>query len=246
MEADLIPNTQQEVVRQIPLTELHPFPDHPFKIRDDESMRETAESIREYGMFGVSVDDWEEVRGTIPVRDIEQRFLTSPTDSMMIYQLREDAPVELHFRGLDRLKSAPDPANYEAIYTRGVFPDASTDRILENLYYIFYVERPGDFVGHSLSVSDIVALKLDGKVSYHYCDSIGFKELPDFKKPDNPLRNAEMSTEDDYGMIDGVINNGRREDSVAKSTRPSILAQLRDLKPERNPSMKPKKTEKER
>lgn len=51
MEADLIPNTQQEVVRQISLTELHPFPDHPFKIRDDESMRETAESIREYGVL---------------------------------------------------------------------------------------------------------------------------------------------------------------------------------------------------
>ena len=206
---------------------------------------DTEELLTHCGMFGVSVDDWEEVRGTIPVRDIEQRFLTSPTDSMMIYQLREDAPVELHFRGLDRLKSAPDPANYEAIYTRGVFPDASTDRILENLYYIFNVERPGDFVGHSLSVSDIVALKLDGKVSYHYCDSIGFKELPDFR-PDNPLRNAEMSTEDDYGMIDGIINNGSREETVAKSSRPSILAQLRDLKPETKTSTKTKKTEKER
>ena len=206
---------------------------------------DTEELLTHCGMFGVSVDDWEEVRGTIPVRDIEQRFLTSPTDSMMIYQLREDAPVELHFRGLDRLKSAPDLANYEAIYTRGVFPDTSTDRILENLYYIFNVERPGDFVGHSLSVSDIIALKLDGKVSYHYCDSIGFKELSDFKK-DNPLRNAEMSTEDDYGMIDGIINNGRREESVAKSTRPSILAQLRDLKPETKTSTKTKKTEKER
>ena len=44
-------NTEQEVVQQIPLTELHPFPDHPFKIRDDESMRETAESIKEYGVL---------------------------------------------------------------------------------------------------------------------------------------------------------------------------------------------------
>lgn len=51
MEADFILNTQQEVVRQIPLTELHPFPYHPFKIRDDESMRETAESIKEYGVL---------------------------------------------------------------------------------------------------------------------------------------------------------------------------------------------------
>ena len=44
-------STEQEVVQQIPLTELHPFPDHPFKIRDDESMRETAESIKEYGVL---------------------------------------------------------------------------------------------------------------------------------------------------------------------------------------------------
>lgn len=42
---------KQEVVRQILLTELHPFPGHPFKIRDDETMRETAESIKEYGVL---------------------------------------------------------------------------------------------------------------------------------------------------------------------------------------------------
>jgi len=47
-------------------------------------------------------------------------------------------------------------------------------------------------------------------------------------------------------MNEGILNNGRREDNVAKSTRPSILAQLRDGKTESRPSMKPKKTEKER
>ena len=45
------PKPQQEVVIQIPLSELHPFPDHPFKVRDDEAMQETAESIRQYGVF---------------------------------------------------------------------------------------------------------------------------------------------------------------------------------------------------
>lgn len=44
-------STEQEVVVQIPLTELHPFPDHPFKVRDDEAMQETAESIKEYGVL---------------------------------------------------------------------------------------------------------------------------------------------------------------------------------------------------
>ena len=92
---------------------------------------------------------------------------------MAIYQLRRDAPVELRFASLSSLAAPPDSANYEAIYTREVYPDDDTGRILENFYYIFNDERPGDFVGHSLSVSDIVALKQNGKVSYHYCDKIG-------------------------------------------------------------------------
>ena len=54
-----------------------------------------------------------------------------------------------------------------------------------------------------MSVSDIVAIKRDGKVSCHYCDSFGFAEVPGFL-PDNPLKNAEMAVEDDYGMIDGI------------------------------------------
>ena len=45
-------STEQEVVVHIPLTELHPFPDHPFKVRDDEAMQETAASIKEYGVLG--------------------------------------------------------------------------------------------------------------------------------------------------------------------------------------------------
>lgn len=42
---------QPEVVIQIPLAELHPFPDHPFRVRDDDSMRETAESVKAYGVL---------------------------------------------------------------------------------------------------------------------------------------------------------------------------------------------------
>ena len=45
------PKPQQEVVVQIPLSELHPFPDHPFQVREDASMHETAESVKEYGVL---------------------------------------------------------------------------------------------------------------------------------------------------------------------------------------------------
>ena len=67
-------------------------------------------------------------------------------------------------------------------------------------------EHPADYRHPSMSVSDLVAIKHDGKVSCHYCDSFGFEPVPGFL-PDNPLKNAEMAVEDDYGMIDGIINN---------------------------------------
>ena len=51
----------------------------------------------------------------------------------------------------------------------------------------------------------------------------------DMQERDNPLRTVEMTVEDDYGMIDGVINNGRRDEAVAK---PSIRERLEDAKRE--------------
>lgn len=189
---------------------------------------DTEDVVNHDGLFGISREDWEAIKADIPLRDVEQRFLDSPTDSMAIYQLRRDAPVELRFARMESLTAPPDPANYEAIYTREVYPDSNRSRILENFYYIFNEERPVDFTGHSLSVSDIVALKLDGKVSYHYCDSVGFKELPAFQRPENHLKAAEMSMEDDYGMIDGIINNGKAADHDPKEKKPSVLEQLRN------------------
>ena len=42
---------EQESIIKLSLTELHPFPDHPFQVRDDDAMRETVESIKEYGVL---------------------------------------------------------------------------------------------------------------------------------------------------------------------------------------------------
>ena len=44
-------DAQRERVLEIPLSELHPFKNHPFKVKDDESMMETADSIRQYGVL---------------------------------------------------------------------------------------------------------------------------------------------------------------------------------------------------
>lgn len=212
LDSDMLPLSKDRAVELLEhdITVYMLYPDNA-----EEMVFEAEDIIKHDGMFGVTRPDWDAVKGHIPPRDVEQRFLNSPTDSMAIYQLRRDAPVELRFANLGSLAAPPDPANYEAVYTREVYPDDDTGRILENFHYIFNDERPGDFVGHSLSVSDIVALKQDGKVSYHYCDSMGFQELPAFQKPENYLKAAEMSMEDDYGMIDGIINNGPKQPTVA-------------------------------
>lgn len=212
LDSDMLPLSKDRAVELLEhdITVYMLYPDNA-----EEMVFEAEDIIKHDGMFGVTRPDWDAVKGHIPPRDVEQRFLNSPTDSMAIYQLRRDAPVELRFANLGSLAAPPDPANYEAVYTREVYPDDDTGRILENFYYIFNDERPGDFVGHSLSVSDIVALKQDGKVSYHYCDSMGFQELPAFQKPENYLKAAEMSMEDDYGMIDSIINNGPKQPTVA-------------------------------
>ena len=112
-------------------------------------------------------------------------------------------------------------------------------QLLEGLYEKFNIDHPSDFRGHSLSVSDIVALRVNGVVSSHYVDSFGFKELPEFIKPENYLKAAEMSMEDDYGMLDGIINNGPREE------KRSVLEQLKEKAAETPAPIPSKKDERE-
>ena len=163
--------------------------------------------------------------------------MSNTHDSFVIFQLRRNAPAELLFTEMERLSAAPDKAYYDPIYTGDLQESGDTNEKLEGLFQTFNINRPGDFCGHSLSVSDIVALKQDGAVSYHYCDSVGFRELPDFNRPENYLKTVEMTLEDDYGMIDGIINNGPRQSAVAeqepkaKEERPSILERLKQPLP---------------
>ena len=200
---------------------------------------DTEDIINFDGLFGITREDWDAIKADVPVHDVEQRFLSNSADAMVVYQIKQDAPAELRFTGLDHFDSPPDKANYTAIYTRDLVPDDDTTRILENFYYIFNDDRPVDFTGHSLSVSDIIALKREGVVSYHYCDSFGFTELPDFDK-ESPLKNAEMLLEDDYSMLDGRINNGKS--ALAEDKKPSVLEQLKAKDTAPKTPKPPKKT----
>ena len=54
---------QEDKITLLPLSELHDFPNHPFKVRDDEAMQETAESIRQYGVLVPAIVRPREVGG---------------------------------------------------------------------------------------------------------------------------------------------------------------------------------------
>ena len=78
---------------------------------------------------------------------------------------------------------------------------------LEDIYTRFNIDHPKDFKGHSLSVSDVVVLHQNGQDTAHYVVSFGYKDVPEFLQPENYLKAAEQTTEQNYNMIDGQINN---------------------------------------
>ena len=244
-------------------------------------------------------------------------------DRFSIYQLKGgDETLDYRFEPLDAIRRnglSVDSANYELVYTA---PLTERDN-LESIYTRFNIDRPADFHGHSLSVSDIVVLHQAGKDTAHYCDRFGFSQVPEFLEPerakevtiptpdqmetgetvrtprgsfyvtamskeqmeaagyglhhqsddgkylimgngtrafavlaeqpekDNPLRTAEMTLEDDYGMIDGIINNGRRGEELEKAQtearrttpekKPSIRERLEDAKKECSERKPPEK-----
>ena len=196
------------------------------------------------GLYGVTKQEWEQIRKDIPPRDVEQRFMERPEPVMAIYQLKETAPHELLFERYDRLDNPPSRENYDCIYVREVNPHLSTHDVLEQQFQIYNTGRPDDFTGHSLSMSDIVALKRDGKISYHYVDAFGFREVPNFQQTGNYLKAAEMAVEDDYGMIDGIINNGKAS-PAHEEKRASVVDKLKSQQTLSHKSLPKKSKERE-
>ena len=192
-----------------------------------ESMVFDPQEIMDHGgLFGVDREEWEKspqfhekvMERQEHQQEREQAFLSQNRDCFAIYQVSRDDPQNVRFMNLDWLKShdiSIDRSNYDLIYTAPLSESGTVPEQLEKLYQQFNLEKPVDYHSPSMSVSDIVAIKQDGKVSCHYCDSGGFTQISGFL-PENPLKNAEMAVEDDYGMIDGIINNGAKEPMVAE------------------------------
>ena len=211
------------------------------------------------GIFAVTREEWEEspafdaqVKERMDhQQEREQAFLDHKGDCFAIYQVKHtDELRDIRYEGLEWLKSIGQTVqrdNYDLVYTAPLLPSDLKGDTAEQLFYRFNNEHPADYHHPSMSVSDIVAIKRDGKVSCHYCDSFGFAEVPGFL-PDNPLKNAEMAVEDDYGMIDGILNNGQRQPPQRElpEKRKSVVEQLKSQpKPEHKKTAPKKSAERE-
>ena len=263
----------------------------PNRSRVDEMLAAAEKAEREYAAEAAAFVQ-------TPAAIVEQARAAQgePVGSFSIYQLKGgNETLDYRFEPLDSIHRnglSVKPENYELVYEA---PMTEKDN-LESIYTRFNVDRPADFTGHSLSVSDIVVLHQGGKDTAHYCDRAGFSEVPEFLQPaqksreiteriqtprgsfylcgmtraqmeadgygfhhasedgkylimangtqayavradapekDNPLRTAEMTLEDDYGMIDGVINNGRRGEELEKAKEHAERTQ-----PEKKPSIR--------
>ena len=263
----------------------------PNRSRVDEMLAAAEKAEREYAAEAAAY-------AQTPAAIVEQARAArdEPVGSFSIYQLKGGSEtLDYRFEPLDSIHRnglSVKPENYELVYEAPL----TTKDNLESIYTRFNVDRPADFTGHSLSVSDIVVLHQGGKDTAHYCDRAGFSEVPEFLQPaqksreiteriqtprgsfylcgmtreqmeadgygfhhasedgkylimangtqayavradapekDNPLRTAEMTLEDDYGMIDGVINNGRRGEELEKAREHAERTQ-----PEKKPSIR--------
>ncbi len=124
----------------------------------------------------------------------EQELLHAVENSFGIYQIRRDIPEakDYSFMSMSYLEEhgiTPLREHYSLVYTGRLENEVT----LEDLFEQFNVNRPEDFTGHSLSVSDIVVLQQDAVVTAYYVDSFGFEELEGFLEIEPKTQVTELA-----------------------------------------------------
>ena len=223
------------------------------------------EILLHYGCFGVEKETWNRIAYRYEAQQEleakEKAFFENKWDGFAIYQLKSvstnDDIVFMNSQYLDSKNIPIDSSRYSFRYSddmvginfaltesaeknakeKGKEPNYhfTTEDKLECIYEKFNFQKPEDYHSRSVSVSDILAIRENGELSFHYVDSVGFKEIPKFIEPENYLKNAEQSVEDDLGMIDGIINNGKKEEPVQEEKpkpkkKESIYKKLEEAK----------------
>ena len=180
------------------------------------------EDIREHdGMFGVTKEDWDRIchRSTPLASEREKAFLADKADGYALYR-----PIEP-----DRTAEAMVRDDYRVSYV-GVLPVKAPPMVAaEKICDEISLQTPPGYVGEPPTTGDILAIRQFGRVYCYLLDGQGFAPVPEFIRPENYLKNAEMAMEDDYGMIDGIINNGPKPETVTERLQSGKPVSVDDL-----------------
>jgi hypothetical protein len=126
--------------------------------------------------------------------------------SFTIYQLKDGEDNHLRrwesYDSLQKLGEQPDIKNYTEVFRGKMQPSAT----LENIYQEFNIDKPLDFTGHPLSMSDIVVVQENGVNTANYVDTYGYVSCPDFARQHEHELNKVTVVH--YGRIDFLSNTG--------------------------------------
>ena len=221
--------------------------ENPAMVFDRDDLMEQPEGM----MFAVTREEWEEspefhqciVDRLNHQKKRERAFLDYGGDCFAIYQIKDGAEQrDLRFMNMDWLMSkglTVERGNYDLVYTGELAPGLGSSA-LEKLWERFNTDHPADYHRPSMSVSDIIAVKQDGVVSCHYCDSVGFAKVPDFisRKPTVAELEAQVKAGQTIALTDLA-------DAVHREKKKSVVAQLKNQPTQERKKAAPKKSAEE-
>lgn len=147
-----------------------------------------------------------------------------------IYQLPSGEKYHgVRFEDMEQLKKDGVQLNhddYELVY-EGEVGEFRGKATLEALYTQFNTNHPEDFRGHSLSVSDVVVISIDGKDTAYFCDSMGFTEMPEFfREKELVQEKPETAKVSDLAVGDVIMYDGARREVESISDKSISLKDL--------------------
>ncbi len=183
--AEMLPLTQEKALElfdhDLPIYRL-------YEDGSEVSIYDRSEVMEHEGLFGIEKGDWEQYVELQSMHEEleessanrEAQLLYGSNNQFGIYQLNDSPQArDIHFMNSDYLEMkgiAVSRGNYDLVYTAPLEEGTG----LEDIYVKFNINHPKDFRGHSLSVSDVVVLHQNGENTFHFVDSVGYKEVPEF------------------------------------------------------------------
>ena len=163
------------------------------------------------------LDDFKEKNPIRTIDDVEKA-----QGKFQIYQLPGGEKYHgVRFEDIEQLKKDGVQLNhddYELVY-EGEVGEFRGNATLEALYTQFNTKHPEDFRGHSLSVSDVIVISVDGKDTAYFCDSFGFTEMPEFfREKELVQEKPETAKVSDLAVGDIITYDGARREVEEIST----------------------------